>query len=388
MTDKQFKIMCIVGARPNFMKIAPVMKAFAAETPSIHPVLLHTGQHYDHAMKALLFDQLGIPVPDIDLEVRGGSHAEQTANIMLRFEPVLLKEKPDALLVVGDVNSTIACALVAIKLHIPVIHVEAGLRSRDIAMPEEINRLLTDRISQLLFTTEKLGNQNLENEGVPAENIRFVGNVMIDSLLQNKAIAPSMDEVIQTYRLGNLKDSMARSDNQYVFVTMHRPSNVDDAATLAQLLGSIRQVADRIPVVFAVHPRTRGNIESFGLQEKLDHPNIHTAPPVGYLDSITLMSNAKLVLTDSGGIQEETTALGVPCLTMRENTERWITVDEGTNTIVGTDHDKIIAEFEKILDGNGKAGRRPDLWDGEAAVRIVREIREWFESGEYVLEKR
>ncbi len=380
--------MCIVGARPNFMKIAPVMKAFAAETPSIHPVLLHTGQHYDHAMKALLFDQLGIPVPDIDLEVRGGSHAEQTANIMLRFEPVLLKEKPDALLVVGDVNSTIACALVAIKLHIPVIHVEAGLRSRDIAMPEEINRLLTDRISQLLFTTEKLGNQNLENEGVPAENIRFVGNVMIDSLLQNKAIAPSMDEVIQTYRLGNLKDSMARSDNQYVFVTMHRPSNVDDAATLAQLLGSIRQVADRIPVVFAVHPRTRGNIESFGLQEKLDHPNIHTAPPVGYLDSITLMSNAKLVLTDSGGIQEETTALGVPCLTMRENTERWITVDEGTNTIVGTDHDKIIAEFEKILDGNGKAGRRPDLWDGEAAVRIVREIREWFESGEYVLEKR
>ncbi len=385
MANKTFKIMCIVGARPNFMKIAPIMRAFASETPSIRPILLHTGQHYDHAMKALLFDQLRIPVPDIDLEVRGGSHAEQTANIMLRLEPVVLREKPDALLVVGDVNSTIASALVAIKLHIPVIHVEAGLRSRDIAMPEEINRLLTDRISQLLFTTERLGNQNLENEGVAKENIRFVGNVMIDTLLHNREIAPSIDQVMQSYGLDQLKKSLAKSDNQFVFVTMHRPSNVDDASTLARLLQSIRQVADRIPVVFAVHPRTKGNIESFGLQDKLEHQNIHITPPVGYLDSITLMSNAKLVLTDSGGIQEETTALGVPCLTMRENTERWITVEEGTNIIVGTDHEKIISEFGRIMDGTGKAGRRPELWDGNAAVRIVREIRDWFESGDYGL---
>ncbi|ARU56163.1 UDP-N-acetylglucosamine 2-epimerase [Oleiphilus messinensis] len=379
MKSQQFKVLCIVGARPNFMKIAPIIEAFS-EYPDVTTTLLHTGQHYDHAMKSLLFDQLGLPVPDIDLEVRGGTHAEQTANIMLRFEPVLDDLKPDTVLVVGDVNSTIACALVAVKKHIPVIHVEAGLRSGDMDMPEEVNRVLTDQISSLLYTTEKLGNENLGKEGIAAEKVRFAGNVMIDTLLKNRAIAPELTTVIDTYGLEAVQPALDRVDGRYVFLTMHRPSNVDDPAILEELLLAIADIARQTPVIFAVHPRTKGNIEKFNLGHLLQSDGIFTTEPVGYLDSITLMANALLVLTDSGGIQEETTALGVPCITMRHNTERWITVTEGTNTIVGTDSAKIKSEYQAIIDGKGKAGRQPELWDGQAAKRIAADIREWLVS--------
>jgi UDP-N-acetylglucosamine 2-epimerase (non-hydrolysing) len=385
--NEKYKVMCIVGARPNFMKIAPIIEAFARHTVDLETLLLHTGQHYDHAMKTLLFDQLGIPVPDIDLEVRGGSHAQQTANIMLKFEPVLEAHKPDAVLVVGDVNSTIACALVAIKLHIPVIHVEAGLRSRDISMPEEVNRLLTDQISQLLFTTERLGDENLLAEGIGADRICFAGNVMIDTLLKNKEISPSLADSLATNGIPEAIAAIAKHEGNYAFLTLHRPSNVDNKEVLSTLLSAVKSIADEIPVVFAIHPRTRGNLEKFGLDAILGHENIFTTPPVGYLDSITFMSGAKVVLTDSGGIQEETTALGVPCLTMRENTERWITVTEGTNTIVGTDPVKLLEEFHKLMAGQGKAGCRPELWDGEASVRIAKYIQKWFHDGKHKIQQ-
>ncbi len=381
MADQQFKVMCIVGARPNFMKISPIIESFKARAPEIDVVLLHTGQHYDHAMKTLLFDQLGIPVPDIDLEVRGGSHAEQTANIMIKFEKVVMEQLPDAVLVVGDVNSTIACALVAVKLHIPVIHVEAGLRSNDLKMPEEINRLLTDRISQLLFTTEKLGDANLVAEGVAPDLIHFVGNVMIDTLLKFKEIAPGIDEALSNTGIENAKSKIDDANGKFVFVTMHRPSNVDNAEILERLLSGIRKVSDKVPVIFAIHPRTKNNIAKFGLEHLLQVPNIFTTSPMGYLDSLAFMSNATAVLTDSGGIQEETTALGVPCITLRENTERWVTVEEGTNVIVGTDADLMQTTFDEILSGQGKAGRRPDLWDGHAADRIVDVIAQWLKNG-------
>ncbi len=383
MNAPQYKVMCIVGARPNFMKIAPVMKQFSLRTPNIKAVLLHTGQHYDHAMKTLLFDQLQIPVPDIDLEVRGGSHAVQTAQIMMKFEAVLDEEKPDAILVVGDVNSTIACALVAVKKHIAVIHVEAGLRSNDMEMPEEVNRVLTDRVSQKLYTTERLGDKNLAHEGISKDKVVFVGNVMIDTLLENKRLAPSLEQVADVNGLSGLTDALQKSEGAFAFLTLHRPSNVDEQGTLENLLDTIQQVADALPVVFAVHPRTQGNMEKFKFLDKLAHPNIFTCAPVGYLDSITLMSEATVVLTDSGGIQEETTALGVPCITLRENTERWITVEEGTNTIVGTDRQKILTAFNDVLSGKGKAGRQPELWDGKAAERIVDDISRWLESGDH-----
>lgn len=368
----KFKIICVVRARPNFMKIAPIIEAFKEDTPDISTLLLHTGQHYDHAMKTLLFDQLGIPVPDIDLEVRGGTHAEQTANIMLKFEGVLDEEKPDAILVVGDVNSTIACALVAIKKHIPVIHVEAGLRSRDIYMPEEVNRLLTDQISSLLFTTERLGNENLVKEGVSPDKVKFVGNVMIDTLRKNQKITPSVEDVFS--RLGF---EQLNSNEPFSVLTLHRPSNVDNKETLEILLRSMAEVSKTLPIIFAMHPRTTSRVEEFGLNDIIEQANIFITPPLGYLDNLALMSNCKVVLTDSGGIQEETTALGVPCLTMRENTERWITVNEGTNTIVATDPEKIAVEFEKIMAGQGKEGRLPELWDGHAAKRIAKETLQW-----------
>jgi len=383
MIKQRFKVMCIVGARPNFMKISPIIEAFKSRTPDIDVVLLHTGQHYDHAMKALLFDQLGIPVPDIDLEVRGGSHAEQTANIMLKFESVLLEQKPSAVLVVGDVNSTIACALVAVKLHTPVIHVEAGLRSKDLNMPEEINRLLTDRISQLLFTTERLGDENLLVEGVARDSIHFVGNVMIDTLMKFKEIAPSVDVALGNTDIAEARDVLARAGGKFVFVTMHRPSNVDSPEILERLLTSIREISLKAPIIFAVHPRTKSNISKFGLDTVLESPSVFTTPPMGYLDSLAFMSNATAVLTDSGGIQEETTALGVPCITMRENTERWVTVEEGTNVIVGTDANLIAQTFEQIMAGRGKAGRRPELWDGHAAERIVDTIDLWLKDGKH-----
>ena len=387
MGNSPYKVLCIVGARPNFMKIAPILDAFEKYTSKIKATLLHTGQHYDHAMKTLLFEQLGIPVPDIDLEVQGGSHAEQTANIMLKFEQYLLNNRPDTILVVGDVNSTIACALVAVKLHVPVIHVEAGLRSNDLKMPEEINRLLTDRISQRLYVTEELAIENLKKEGVEEKNIHFVGNVMIDTLLKFKSLAPPLSAVFEQYQVPEASEAIEKAGGKYFFLTMHRPSNVDQEATLKSLLLVINELAEKTPIIFAVHPRTRANVQKFGLNNLLEGAGLFTLPPVGYLDSVALMGEATAVLTDSGGIQEETTALGVPCITMRENTERWITVTEGTNTIVGSDSDKIRNEVSAILAGQGKAGNRPKLWDGAAAQRIVVDIENWLEAKTHVFAK-
>jgi len=364
---QQHSILCVVGARPNFMKIAPIMAAFESGPHALPARLLHTGQHYDEAMNHQFFEELGIPRPHINLEVGSSSHAVQTAEIMRRFEPVLDAEQPAAVLVVGDVNSTIACALVASKKGIPVIHVEAGLRSYDRAMPEEINRVLTDQISDLLFITERSARANLLREGIADERIHFVGNVMIDTLHHNlKRAVPAA----QT--LGH-----AVPDAGYAVLTLHRPSNVDHADVLQSLLETVNEIARRIPVVFPLHPRTRAQIEKHGLGRLLDNPSLTTLPPLGYLQMLGLMQQARLVLTDSGGIQEETTALGVPCITLRHNTERPITVDEGTNTVVGQDRDKILAAFDAVLDGSGKAGRIPEFWDGQASQRIAAFLHGW-----------
>lgn len=365
-------ILCIVGARPNFMKIAPIMAALKAGPDPLPAKLLHTGQHYDEAMNKQFFDDLGIPVPDINLEVGSGSHAVQTAEIMRRFEPVLDKEQPAAILVVGDVNSTIACALVASKKGVPVIHVEAGLRSFDRAMPEEINRVLTDQISDLLFTTERAAHANLAREGIADDRIHFVGNVMIDTLHHNlKRAIPAVQTLAET------ASELTLNDRGFAVLTLHRPSNVDDAATLTALLNTVRQISRHLPVVFPLHPRTRNQIERHGLQHLLEGADIHVLPPQGYLQMLGLMRDARLVLTDSGGIQEETTALGVPCITLRDNTERPITVEEGTNTIVGQSPERIRAIFEEVMNSGGKAGRIPEFWDGRAAERIVAVLRDW-----------
>lgn len=362
MTD----ILCVVGARPNFMKIAPIMAALAAA--GIRAKLVHTGQHYDAAMNNRFFTDLGIPHPDINLEVGSASHALQTAEIMRRFEPVLEREQPAAILVVGDVNSTIACALVAAKRGVAVLHVEAGLRSFDRSMPEEINRVLTDQLSELLFTTEKDAVRNLVREGISAERVHFVGNVMIDTLHHNLPRA-----VPAATTLGG------ELPGDYGVLTLHRPSNVDDAGILGNLLETIALVGADLPIAFPLHPRTRSRIEHFGLQSWLEKPGIRVLPPLGYLEMLGLMKDARIVLTDSGGIQEETTALGVPCLTLRHNTERPVTVDEGTNTIVGTDRRKILAAVAEVLGGAGHAGRIPEYWDGRAAVRIAAILRQWLD---------
>jgi UDP-N-acetylglucosamine 2-epimerase (non-hydrolysing) len=355
------QVLCVAGARPNFMKIAPVMAALA-ET-GIAAQLLHTGQHYDAAMSDSFFADLGIPRPDHHLEVGSGSHAVQTAEVMKRFEPVLERVQPQAVLVVGDVNSTIACALVAAKRGVRVIHVEAGLRSYDRSMPEEINRVLTDQLSDLLFTTEKSALANLQREGIDPARVEFVGNVMIDTLHRNLAHA-----VPSSRTLGGVL-------REFAVLTLHRPSNVDDPATLAALLDVIGEINRSLPVVLPLHPRTRTNIEKFGLTERLD--GLHILPPVGYLEMLGLMRDARLVLTDSGGIQEETTALGVPCLTLRHNTERPITLVEGTNTLVGPDPTAIRAAFNDVMAHGGKAGRIPEYWDGRAAVRIAHTLKAW-----------
>ncbi len=368
------KIICVVGARPNFMKIAPVMDAFKRLYPKINVLLLHTGQHYDANMKTQFFEQLGIPEPDIDLEVGSGSHAVQTAEVMLRFEPVLDKENPDAIIVVGDVNSTISCALVAVKKAIPVIHIEAGLRSYDRKMPEEINRVLTDQISDRLYTTEKLAQQNLAKEGIPAERVCFAGNVMIDTLKKNAQQATPFSETLTAYNI-----NAELQAKQYSLVTMHRPSNVDNKNILEALLKTIQKTSKTIPVVFPVHPRTQNKIKEFGLEDYIQDENIHTLPPLGYMQLVGLMINAKVVMTDSGGIQEETTALGVPCITLRENTERPITVEQGTNTIVGVDPQLIYSSFEDVIKTGGKAGKQPELWDGHAAERIVTDLVNWLD---------
>ncbi len=371
-------VLCVVGARPNFMKIAPIYAAFADYHNVMQPYLVHTGQHYDEAMKDSFFHQLGIPEPNVDLEVGSGSHAVQTAQVMLKFEPVLDEINPCCVLVVGDVNSTIACSLVSVKKHIPVIHVEAGLRSRDRNMPEEINRILTDQLSDLLFTTEASAKNNLLSEGITESKIHFVGNVMIDSLLANLRRAVPFHQVLRE-RLELMPGGIEKQG--YAVATLHRPSNVDDPIVLEKIINVLRSISEKIPVIFSIHPRTNKMIEQSRLLETNGAKNLYLLPPIPYLEMLGLMDSAKLVLTDSGGLQEETTALGVPCVTLRQNTERPVTVDQGTNTIVGNDPDKIAACVEDILVSGGKAGNIPELWDGKAAGRIVSIINRRYIAG-------
>jgi len=367
-------VICVVGARPNFMKMAPILRAFAAHKPAIPTLLLHTGQHYDRDMNDKLFEDLRLPHPDINLEVGSGSHAVQTAEVMRRFEPVLDEKKPSCILVVGDVNSTLACTLVGVKKGIPVVHVEAGLRSYDRAMPEEINRVLTDQVADLLYTTERSAADNLAREGIAPERVRFVGNVMIDSLLSNRELArPPADSI----RAAHGDPALINGEAGYGVVTMHRPSNVDHPEVLASLLGVLREISDTLPLVFALHPRTKSNIERFGLGHLIETPRMIMLPPQGYLEMLGLMAGARIVLTDSGGLQEETTALGVPCLTMRENTERPITVEQGTNTMVGRDIAAIRRHAAETLAGHGKRGRLPEFWDGQTAQRIAADLAAW-----------
>jgi UDP-N-acetylglucosamine 2-epimerase (non-hydrolysing) len=367
-------VLCVVGARPNYMKMAPLIRALSGRDDLPRPVLAHTGQHYDVAMNDRIFADLELPLPDINLEVGSASHAVQTAEIMRRFEPVLDAQQPACVLVVGDVNSTLACSLVATKKGVPVAHVEAGLRSFDRGMPEEINRVLTDQIADVLYTTERTAHENLAREGISADRIHFVGNVMIDSLLANRRRAPSPAEAMR--RAGAAAATVQQASG-YGIVTLHRPSNVDRAESLSQALTILRDVGERLPLVCALHPRTQQNIERFGLGRLLHSERLVVLPPLGYLDMLGLMASAKLVLTDSGGMQEEATALGVPCLTMRENTERPITVEQGTNTLVGRDYDRILALVDEILRTGGKRGRVPELWDGHAAERIGKHLAHW-----------
>ena len=360
------KLALVVGARPNFMKISPILTELNRYPEEFNPLLVHTGQHYDAKMSDVFFDDLGLPIPDVFLGVGSGSHAAQTAHTMLAFERVLLEHRPDWIVVVGDVNSTIACALDAAKLGIKVAHVEAGLRSRDRTMPEEINRILTDSIANLLFTPSRDGDANLLAEGVALEKICFVGNVMIDSLRRFEWYAS------QT----NALEALGIRTKEYGLVTLHRPSNVDDAHQLASILSALERIQKRVFLVFPVHPRTRKMMIDFGLMERIDRMNgLMLMDPVGYKDFLQLERNALMVLTDSGGIQEETTVFGVPCLTLRESTERPVTVDCGTNILVGLDEEAIVREAFNVADGRGKKGKIPEGWDGHAAERIVEAFR-------------
>jgi UDP-N-acetylglucosamine 2-epimerase (non-hydrolysing) len=358
------KVINVVGARPNFMKVAPVVEAMRGRAPEFAPLVVHTGQHYDERMSDAFFRDLGLPAPDVHLGVGSGSHAQQTAAVMQRFEPVVLEHRPDWVLVVGDVNSTLACALVCSKLGVRVAHVEAGLRSRDRSMPEEVNRVLTDQLSDLLLTPSADADRNLLAEGIPLERIRLVGNVMIDSLLKQLERAES----------SRVREELGLAGSDYAVVTLHRPSNVDDPATLGGILSALTRVSRHLPVVFPIHPRTRKNLAEFGLRPPGESGGrVRFVEPLGYLDFLRLYSGARLVLTDSGGIQEETTALGVPCLTLRENTERPVTVELGTNRVVGTDPERIAAEAEAVLskDRQSEPPRVPPLWDGQTAGRIL-----------------
>jgi len=355
------KILNVVGARPNLPKIAPLLREMR-QHPEITTILVHTGQHYDENLSDIFFRQMGIPAPQVNLEVGSGSHASQTAEVLKRIEPVLEEHSPDVVVVVGDVNSTIAVSLAAAKLGIRVAHVEAGLRSFDRTMPEEINRVLTDAIADYLFVTEEDAIVNLLKEGRPRESIFLVGNVMIDSLRHFLSLAQ------QSSIGGELGLKKGTNWERFGLLTLHRPSNVDSPEKLSQLLGAIDAVAAEVPLIFPVHPRTQQRIAQAGKQH---HPQLRMISPVGYLDFLCLLSKATLVLTDSGGIQEETTALGVPCLTLRENTERPVTISEGTNLLVGADPAKIVAAAREVLAGNGKSGRIPPLWDGHAARRVV-----------------
>lgn len=359
-------ICLVAGARPNFMKIAPIIRALGANGRVQH-TLVHTGQHYDRDMNDVFFDELGIPKPDVFMGCGGGTHAQQTAKIMVGFEELCMAKRPDCVLVVGDVNSTLACAIVAKKLGIPVAHVEAGLRSGDIAMPEEINRIVTDSISDWLFVTEPVGVTNLKREGRPDEAIHFVGHVMVDNLLFQAGKLRNSD----ISRFGST--SYKQNHAVYGVVTLHRPSNVDDGKTFAGIALALREISERLPLIFPVHPRTRANMEKFDVDLG---SNVTLVGPLGYMEFLNLWKDAQIVLTDSGGLQEETTALGVPCLTLRDNTERPITIDEGTNVLAGTAADQIVACARAILGGDIKRGRRPALWDGRAAERIVGTLAE------------
>ena len=359
------KILNVVGARPNFMKMAPIIEEMRRFPDDFQYLLVHTGQHYDEKMSNTFFKELGMPSPDIDLKVGSGSHAEQTGNIMIKFEKICVKEKPDLVIVVGDVNSTMACTITAKKLGIRVAHVEAGLRSRDMTMPEEINRLCTDVLCDYLFTTDHFANENLIAEGISKEKIFFVGNVMIDNLLKFKKITES---------LNTLNDYGLKS-GEYATLTLHRPSNVDSKTTLIGILEALKEISKHIPIVFPIHPRTRKMVEKYGLShffsENREIQGIWITEPLGYLDFLHLNTYAKMVLTDSGGIQEETTILGVPCITLRENTERPITCVLGTNIVVGSDKEEILSAAKNILEGEVPNGQFPEKWDGKASKRIV-----------------
>jgi UDP-N-acetylglucosamine 2-epimerase (non-hydrolysing) len=356
------KILSIVGARPNFMKVAPLHRAFSKHV-EIESKIIHTGQHYDAKMSDVFFNQLELPKPDYFLGVGGGSHTQQTAKIMIEFEQVMLAEKPDVVLVVGDVNSTIACAMVAVKEHVPVVHVEAGLRSGDRRMPEEINRIMTDGISDDLFVTESAGMENLKRESIPDEKVHFVGNVMIDSLVYYREKASTL----------NLLEGLGLESKKYVLVTMHRPSNVDAAEGLKNILAIVKDTASRTKVLFPVHPRTLKNMETHGLLEDLKAiQNVTLMEPQGYLEFLHLMENSELIITDSGGIQEETTYLKVPCITFRASTERPVTVEMGTNYLLSDLNPETVKELViSVLSGNAKQGQTPPLWDGHAAERIA-----------------
>jgi UDP-N-acetylglucosamine 2-epimerase (non-hydrolysing) len=358
METVAFKILHVVGARPNFMKIAPVMRALSG-LGGVEQRLIHTGQHYDEKMARIFFEELGLPRPDKDLEVGSGSQAEQTGGVMVGLEKVFAEERPDLVVVVGDVNSTLAATLVAAKAGIPVAHVEAGLRSFDLSMPEEINRMVTDRLSTLLFTPSRDADENLLREGVPPERIHFVGNVMIDTLLLHRARAP----------WPQVRSALGLEERGYALLTLHRPANVDDPAKFRRILESLRIVAEDLPIVFPAHPRTARRIAEAGLEKETAF--LRMIEPLGYLDFLAAMDHAALVLTDSGGIQEETTILGVPCFTLRDNTERPITLSEGTNTLVGADGSGLAESYPKLKAGARRPAKPPELWDGAAGTRIA-----------------
>jgi UDP-N-acetylglucosamine 2-epimerase (non-hydrolysing) len=363
------KVINVAGARPNFMKVAPIVAAMKRRSDEFQSILVHTGQHYDAAMSDAFFRDLEMPEPDVDLGVGSASHAVQTAGVIQAFEPYVINEKPDWVVVVGDVNSTVACALVCAKLGVRVAHVEAGLRSRDRTMPEEINRLLTDQIADLLLTPSPDANENLRAEGIPDERIRFVGNIMIDSLLAN----------LERAELFRSPISFGLPDKDYAVLTLHRPSNVDDRAAFVRILDALAEIARRLPIVFPAHPRTRKMIDELGLATRVENiKGLRLIDPAGYLDFLQLLNRSRLVLTDSGGIQEETTVLGIPCITLRENTERPITVEMGTNFLAGTDTERIVAVANRALDNppDQSTLRVPPLWDGKTADRILDALSE------------
>jgi UDP-N-acetylglucosamine 2-epimerase (non-hydrolysing) len=364
------KILCIVGTRPNYMKMAPMLKAFDSHNPPLPYVLVHTGQHFDPNMEKVFFEALDMAPASVNLSVGAGNHAIQTGEMMKRLDPVFDEYNPGCTLVVGDVNSTLAAALVSSKRGVPVIHVEAGLRSNDRTMPEELNRIVTDQLSDLLFTTEKVAATTLQGEGIHAERIAFVGNVMIDTLELFRGNSVS---AAATVRDTAKVDLTTWAPKGYALVTLHRPSNVDDPVVFADLIETLNRVSESLPIIFPIHPRTKGNIEKFGLSSQISSRWL-LLPPQGYLEMVGLMRDSKVVLTDSGGIQEETTMLGVACLTLRKNTERPITVTEGTNSLVGIERGPILAAFNEIFAGRGKTGQRPELWDGHASERIAAEI--------------